>query len=224
MPHVTLLESCRTSGIAYRPKIGRSAKHIPIPSSAEAEAVLYMPSPRRLFVSFRGTCTLDDLAHVLDVRHKELHARGMHVHRGFYKKFMSLEEQITKEMDEHPSLEEVIFTGHSMGGSLALIASYHYHQKHRNKKIRCHTFGAPQTGNPTFFRYLSRNVNELLCVRLKNDIVPNIPLNPMFFHSENMIDLEDQDCTPVWDILQNHSCITYYQVLNKQILEQNVSL
>lgn len=222
MTHVILLESCRTSGIAYRPIASTSPRHVPIPSARSAEAVMYVPSPRRLYVSFRGTCTLQDVVHVLDVRNKALHTDEMKVHRGFYNKFMSLEKNISDELRKHPMVEEIVFTGHSMGGSLALIASYHYHKKHNNMRIRCHTFGAPQTGNTPFFRYLADNVNEVLCVKLKNDIVPNIPLNPFFTHAENSMHLEDDERFPPWDILYNHSCVTYYQVLNKKVLGQDL--
>lgn len=221
MPHVTLLESCRTSGIAYRPKIERSPRHIPIPSPQDAAAVLYMPNPQRMYVSFRGTCTLQDVAHVLDVRPKELpFHQGMHVHHGFYRKFMSLEEHISLELQRQPSLEEVIFTGHSMGGSLALIACYFYHTRQLNKNLRCHTFGAPPTGNLAFFQYLTRHIREVHCVRLKNDVVPHIPLNPFFFHKENILDLEDEFSPPPWDVLQNHSCMTYYQVIQKHLVKE----
>lgn len=214
-----LLESCRTSGIAYRTNISRSHRQIPIPSPIQAEAVIFKSSPHSMYISFRGTCSAQDLIHALDVRPKQL-AHNIQVHQGFYRKYKSLEKEIAKEIEAHDDVHEIVFTGHSMGGSVAMIAAYHFaREQKRELQIRCHTFGAPKTGSPSFMQQLHNEIDEVVCVSLRKDIIPRIPLNPIFTHEEGHW-IVDDNMIPVWDLLQNHSCVSYYHVLTKYIIDR----
>lgn len=220
-----ILEACHVSSIAYRPVklLSPSAKHIAaLPCQSNPEALLYNASPH-LHVTFRGTYNLNDLAYIVDVRHKRLKDRH-HVHQGFLRKYKSLETRLQHAIDaaiaQDPSLRELVFSGHSMGGSLAMIAAYHFLETHPHLSIACHTFGAPMTANAPFHKYLTSNTDHLLCVKMKKDIVPYIPLNPHFFHQENnfYLDPHNNERIPLWDILRNHSCTTYYTALNQSSL------
>lgn len=177
-----------------------------------------------MFVSFRGTCFASDLVHVLDIRSKSLcHRKGVHVHHGFYRKYKELENDILRELEHHPEITEIVFTGHSMGGSVAMIAAYHLKGSLQSKAIKCHTFGAPKTGSAAFMRSLKKEIDEVICVSLKKDIIPRIPLNPQFLHEEELW-MVDDNMIPPWDLLQNHSCVSYYHAITKHIADDRILL
>lgn len=53
----------------------------------------------------------------------------------------------------HPFLRPLCkCTGHSLGGALALLASWQIQETHRLPHLACYTFGAPRPGNAPFAR------------------------------------------------------------------------
>ena len=102
------------------------------------------------------------------------------VHRGFYNSFKSIELELTNYIfSARPS--KIIFTGHSLGGALALLSSYFLSKTlfHTNKFIKSViTFGAPKVGNKYFVADYKQQYfyNSILCVVNNSDIVPQLPL------------------------------------------------
>ena len=88
----------------------------------------------------------------------------VHVHRGFNKQFRSAWEEIKTEIqlkcDSDDSFEEVLVTGHSLGGSLATLCAKETAEftKELNKKINVEviTFGAPRVGDSSFATCIHR--------------------------------------------------------------------
>jgi hypothetical protein len=82
---------------------------------------------------------------------------------------------------EYP-IERIVFAGHSMGGSLATLASAYYGSIFEYIFITCHTFGSPVIGNDGFVQWFSENVDESTRLEIEEDIVPVIPVNQLFKH------------------------------------------
>ncbi|XP_020174073.1 phospholipase A1-Igamma1, chloroplastic-like [Aegilops tauschii subsp. strangulata] len=69
----------------------------------------------------------------------------------------------------------VTFTGHSLGGALALLSARDAAAAHPDVPVRAVTFSAPRVGNRAFSGGLtSRNVSVLRVV-VKTDLVPTVP-------------------------------------------------
>jgi hypothetical protein len=73
--------------------------------------------------------------------------------------------------------EPVFFTGHSLGGALAILAAARAAQLKNPPKIVVYTFGSPRNGGTEFFRdYTRRLGNSTFRLIHGNDIVPTVPL------------------------------------------------
>ncbi len=93
------------------------------------------------------------------------------VHHGFYQAFL----KVSKELEHH--LEKlaprpVWFTGHSMGGALATLASVHFNNQ------RLYTFGSPVVGDAQFAQFAPRNHYRFVN---NNDFVANLSLQNFAF-------------------------------------------
>ena len=95
----------------------------------------------------------------------------VHVHRGFNKQFRSvwdeIKTQIQLKCDSDELFEEVLVTGHSLGGSLATLCAKETAEftKELKKKINVEviTFGAPRVGDSSFATCIHRcQENQLI--------------------------------------------------------------
>lgn len=145
---------------------------------------------RRIYVTYRGTCTPYDMIDNMDIRRKRIFGNII-VHQGYYEQFMSIEEDITndiREISEEYPVSELIFAGHSLGSHNATICSAYYGDLFKNRyKITCHTFGSTPVGNSDFVNWFTSNVDENVRVETEEDIVPYIPIHSDFHHVPNGI-------------------------------------
>lgn len=87
--------------------------------------VAYRSNTRQLVVAFSGTATLHHALEDLRFRkHRHPVGRGCAVHHGFWKMYKGCRQQaaegIKKGLEEH-EVDELVITGHSMGGALAFL-------------------------------------------------------------------------------------------------------
>lgn len=167
-----------------------------------------------IYLSFRGTNDLHDIFDVINVKPKKL-MKNAYVHSGFAEQFMSIEHKITQDIKSIASsypIERLVFTGHSMGGSIASIASVYYGHVFDNLYITCHTFGTPFTGNNEFIKLFTTNVDECTRLELEHDIVPLIPINKDFKHIPNGVKLKEggiiDNC---YDVIP----LSYFDIISK---------
>lgn len=145
---------------------------------------------KTIYVSYRGTCDIMDVFDNIDIRPTRIY-KNIKVHKGFFDQFSSIEEAITRDIKriskEYP-IERIVFTGHSLGGSLSSIASPYYGQMFKDRfKIVAHTLGTAPCGNIDFINWFSSNVDENVRLEAEGDIVPYIPVHDNFYHVPNGI-------------------------------------
>lgn len=112
-------------------------------------------------VVFRGTeKKLEDL--ITDLRVKQLGG----IHKGFLKAYQQIISSVYNLID---SRRKITFTGHSLGGALAILACC----MHGHSDARAITFGAPRV----FDRAMARHFKQKKIVRYENagDPVPFVP-------------------------------------------------
>ncbi len=147
-----------------------------------------------IYISFRGTYDFNDICDVINIRPKKF-IKNAYVHSGFADQFMAIEHKIThdiKTLAKDYPIERLVFTGHSMGGSIASIAAAYYGSLFDNLYITCHTFGTPLTGNSEFVNWFINSVDECTRLELEHDIVPLIPINKDFKHIPNGVRLKEK--------------------------------
>ncbi|MBN1302262.1 MAG: lipase family protein [Melioribacteraceae bacterium] len=96
------------------------------------------------------------------------------VHRGFYRDFMGLKDQIEKTLSEicrevDNNCVPVYFTGHSLGGAVATIAT---RELMSDGEGACYTFGAPRVGDYEYFEFVKTPVYRIVN---SSDIIPTVP-------------------------------------------------
>jgi len=133
----------------------------------------------RLVVSFQGTVNWKEIMEDLELELVEEYCLGCKVHKGFYEAYKSIEDDISKLIESRmKSNYQIWFTGHSMGGALAIHAALALNYSN----IVGYTFGAPRIGNKLFAE-MTRHLNWFRVVNYK-DPVPQLLPFPMYYHTD----------------------------------------
>jgi len=120
-----------------------------------------------VIVAFRGTSSLEDFLCDADFFTTHINLNNdARVHLGFYKAYKSIESRLKARLDEIVTRRAagssirnlqseirnipIIFTGHSLGGALAILAAYYLNRFYNTEAV--YTFGAPDVGNADFAR------------------------------------------------------------------------
>jgi len=176
-----------------------------------------------VYFAFRGSSSAADFKDVLNV--KPLKTEHGVVHSGFYDQFLSLKDDILENIQEKiemKTVSKVYLTGHSLGGSVALISAvFLKHMLPHPFKLHCYSYGSPTTADKTFLTTAYDTCTTMYMFNMQNDIVPKIVLHPMLYVASQepyTLTLKAHDATPAWDIWKNHSCLTYMKALRNQSL------
>ncbi|ORC90252.1 lipase [Trypanosoma theileri] len=158
-------------------------------------AYMGVDEKERVVISFRGSLNIINWLADLDmwpVPYQKPSCWGCIVHRGFYNSFLSLRDEMWKELlkliTESPNRSlKVLITGHSLGGAMAVLAaadfaSQGYPDVMHPPKFELYTFGAPRVGNNAFASWVSalfcRGRHKSYRITNNQDVVPHLP--PMF--------------------------------------------
>lgn len=137
-----------------------------------------------LYITFRGTKDPKDITKIVNIRPRQF-IKDVYLHAGFLDLFLSIEPQLTANIrdivNSYP-IERLVFSGHSMGGSIATLAAAYYGSIFEHIFMTCHTFGSPVIGNLGFVQWYSDHVDESTRLEIEEDLVPLIPVNLNFHH------------------------------------------
>jgi lipase (class 3) len=97
------------------------------------------------------------------------------LHQGFADAVEAVWPKIKTTIESRPAGQPLFFTGHSLGGALALIAAERALRESRIQAMAVYTFGGPRVGGQTFFdRYAPLGERTFRLVN-GGDIVPTVP-------------------------------------------------
>ncbi|KAN0044758.1 hypothetical protein ACTA71_006281 [Dictyostelium dimigraforme] len=139
-----------------------------------------------VIVSFKGTGNIEDLKSDIDLKYtrcylvnSDIGGCGM-VHNGFQEKYYEIDSLLLSTIKKLDQQYDIYFTGHSLGGSVALLASLDYVTNHNEitliHSINCVTFGQPSVGDQDFNRFANFKLNKFQYRRYIN-INNNAELN-----------------------------------------------
>ena len=126
-------------------------------------------------VSFRGTMDAKDV--LCDLRFGKAEFGRAKVHSGFLRQWMSLKQDIFRELVsiEHSA---VVLVGHSLGGALCCIAALDDDMLIADKLFIA-TIGAPASGDVAAVERVSSRVTQHVRYQLATDVVPDLPFKFM---------------------------------------------
>ncbi|KAI5686993.1 Lipase [Leishmania braziliensis] len=151
-------------------------------------------SNQQIVLAFRGSNSATNWLYSLTFLFREYNTssscgKGCQVHLGFYASYLSLQSQVRAAVSElvtkFPDYQ-VLVTGHSLGGALAVHAAVDLQEQFNSmwkpgKPVALYTLGAPRVGNPTFARWTAQILARGPHYRITHcrDPVPHLP--PMSF-------------------------------------------
>ena len=110
----------------------------------------------------------------------------MLVHDGFLDQFnevvYDIETNIKNYLSSNKTKKKIVFTGHSLGGALATLASCYFAIVFRDASINCVTFGSPRVGCSNFTNTFNKYCNKSYRFVNENDPVPSLPSSWRFSH------------------------------------------
>jgi len=187
-----------------------------------------------IYLTFRGSKNINDLINTVNIKPKKINFTDfnnnneIYIHNGFYNKFFSIESKITQDIKEiinNYPIQRIIFSGHSLGGSLAAIAAAYYGCMFKSIFITCHTFGIPLIGNEGFINWFTNNVDESKRIETEEDIVPLIPINNNFKHIPNgiMLKKDGNINNDFYEIKKINYKDFFYKIINSEDIVFNHS-
>lgn len=125
-----------------------------------------------LYISFQGTNGKQDILDDLTFKKINL-GNKVKIHSGFYKQWKIIEPFIIEKIKNY---NKIIFTGQSLGGALAVIASYEMKLFYSVKKsIGCVSFACPKVGNNFFVKRFNALLIDIKQYKYRKDLVPLLP-------------------------------------------------
>ncbi|URT69064.1 lipase family protein [Cytobacillus firmus] len=134
-------------------------------------------SAEDIVVTFRGTRTFKDNESDQDlyqVPYPYVRDAGF-THRGFTCIYSSTRNELIRELNRLSTGKRVLIAGHSLGGSLAVLAALDIEVNTRFKDPIIYTYGSPRTGDPLFASFFSQTVQNSIRIVNIHDIIPTLP-------------------------------------------------
>jgi hypothetical protein len=183
-----IISSCHRSKLIYEePHIIKQQ----YPNMKQYNKKAFLTYTDKIHITFRGTKEFKDIIENIDIRHQSIIHDDIKVHKGYHDQFFSMEEEITQDIKDiinSYEINEIIFSGHSSGGSMSQIAATFYGELLK-RNIICHTFGTIAPGNKAFIEWFKKNVFKNYRIETEGDIIPFIPVHDNFYHVPNGIKL-----------------------------------
>jgi fermentation-respiration switch protein FrsA (DUF1100 family) len=131
------------------------------------------------------------------------------VHKGIAKQWAAARGEVYKHFSElkKKGVRRVIFTGHSLGGGLAMMGAMEAKKKHEQFTVEIITFGAPVIGNNDYVRYMNTKFSGGLMTRVvnENDPIPCSAPSWWFCYDEGGLMFYD-DSAKTWRNNRRRSC------------------
>ena len=147
-------------------------------------------------MAFRGTDEVKDWRDNLTATKTEFLDLGDVLHEGFYQHFKKIWQELEKihEKRRKEKTLPLFFTGHSLGGALATIATAQWVLNGDRQFTSTYTFGQPRAVTPELARTLAPMCgSRFFRFHNNNDIVTRVPPRAMGFSHVGQIAYIDTD-------------------------------
>ena len=140
-----------------------------------------------VYIIFRGTDSIRDC--ITDLNVTRTNTPYGEIHSGFLNVYDTIHNNIKNkiiELNKDNTIKTITFSGHSMGGALATIASIMIDID--EIIIYCITFGSPRVGDIKFSQlHHDKLKNNSIRYVHSGDLIPHLPIKLRFKHVKNKI-------------------------------------
>ena len=137
-----------------------------------------------IVVAFKGKQKIFDLINILNFLHIEKKVKR--IHNGFKTMYDKAHYLILFQLSQLSNTKPIYFTGHSLGGALAIIATA---QLEEFPIAGCYTFGAPPIGIKELEHPIQKPIYEIVT---DNDPFLNLKGSNYFYVGSRYILIQDQ--------------------------------
>jgi Predicted lipase len=182
-------------------------------------------SEDKIVIAFRGTRTFKDNESDQDlyqVPYPFVRNAGK-THRGFTCIYQLTRDILIRKLNRLSTAKRLFIAGHSLGGSLAVLAALDISVNTGFKNPIVYTYGSPRVGDPVFASRFNQVVKNSIRIYNIHDIIPTLPeraypapftKNGLFYrHVDTKFPLSFQlNSLPVL----NHEIVCYFKNLSKK--------
>ena len=136
--------------------------------------ILHCKKEKVLFISFPGIRNNDDKLNCLNFKLIYNIHLNSNIHKGFSNIFYKLKDEIDLLLNINNNINEIVFSGHSLGGAIAKIFAL-YCKLHYEFKVYCYTFACPLIGDNSFANILNNNLDNIFTLCCEKDFLIRIP-------------------------------------------------
>lgn len=177
--------------------------------------ILY--NKNKINIAFKGSKNINDIFANLNINQRKFINNDIKVHSGYLHQYLSLKYNIINVINniiEKNKINDIIFTGHSLGGSIATIASIDLFNLYNKYNIKCYTFGSPKVGNIDFCTYYNKHIKTSYRFVNKYDYIEHLPPLNIYHHPTIPICINNN---PNIIIYNQHNINTYIHNIHKII-------
>lgn len=198
-----ILQASYICKLSYRNLKLENLNEYPILSNYDKHDSIYddkiyiLYNNNKINVCFRGTYTMKDFLINLNFCKKKYFKNDIEIHAGYLNYYLNIKDNIKYKIcniTQKHNITDIIFTGHSLGGSIATIASLDSTNYINNINIKCITFGAPKVGNDKFIDEFNKKILYSYRVVNSNDLIQYTPVflfkhihEPIYLKSNNFM-------------------------------------
>ena len=177
---------CQASANAY----AQAGEGVMVDDTTTDTRVILNNTENGLIVAFRGTAYLRNWITDADARFEKWDE--IKIHAGFWNALESVWGDMCEEISNP---KQVWFTGHSLGGALAMLAAYRFDLEFPGMVQGVYTFGQPRVGNAMFRNaYNSALKGKTFRIVHNDDVIPRVPwLLGSYRHSGHEVEYYDLD-------------------------------
>tara|TARA_R110000796_G_scaffold252639_2_gene389742 strand:- start:15725 stop:17896 length:2172 start_codon:yes stop_codon:yes gene_type:complete len=127
-----------------------------------------------ILISVRGSASFDDWLRDFDARQVPIKHGTGNAHRGFHEAYLVAQRFTADYLGRfYTNGQTIIVSGHSLGGSIALLLANWIKRLHYAPKVILYTYGAPRAGDRAFVESAKSLVHHRIVNN--NDLVPSVP-------------------------------------------------
>lgn len=169
----------------------------------------------KFYISFRGCKSLDEVMYCVETGMKKPFLnKPMKINKAIWDKYEELKDDIDDILSQEKNTNNIVFTGHSLGGAIAQIATLIHDQS-----ATCITLGAPYVGDVEYKKECDLVIEDNVRIVVKQDIIPKIRFNNELVHTGEEIILPSisKSLFP-YSIYDHHSSINYLRCLREGVV------
>ncbi|PPT07826.1 Lipase family protein [Geitlerinema sp. FC II] len=204
-------------------------KEMEVPEIRQVYYGFVLTSPQHHIVVFRGTQELDEWIANLDASQEYYRIYDIspgRVHKGFNDIYQeTLDEQVRAVVGSLDPNLPCYFTGHSLGGALAVLAAIDIAESFsdRRARLRAYTYGTPRVGDPIFAKYYSELVPNTYRIVNIADVTPTLPPTVLGKQVYLHVGQEWSFLNQTGDMSPNHQLAAYRAAIDRQIEQTDVT-